>query len=217
MTETAAAKKAKAIVEKLNAPTPKDAIKTRPGKGKSGALRYVDARYVMERLDDAVGPFAWTDSYRETDGGTVCTLSITLDGETWVPKSDVGTPSNIEGVKGRFSDAFKRAAVKWGIGRDLYEDEVAEPKPEPKAQATPADGAAVVGGGLTKKQKGLLFARMKEADITGDQRKALLFFTVGKSSSKDLTGDDLDKVLTFLDSPDPSIMDNIKTASPEAS
>lgn len=216
MADTAAVKKAKAIVEKLNAPTPKDAIKTRPGKGKSGALRYVDARYVMERLDEAVGPFAWTDTYRETDGGVICTISLTLDGEVWVPKSDVGTPSNIEGVKGRYSDAFKRAAVKWGIGRDLYEDEVAAPEPKAKAQDAKSEG--VVGGsGLSTKQKGLLFARMKEADITGDQRKALLFFTVGKGSSKDLTPEDLDKILSFLDNPDAETMDNIRTASPEAS
>lgn len=210
--------KAKAIVEKLNAPTPKEAIKTRPGKGKSGALRYVDARYVMERLDEAVGPFGWTDTYRETDGGTICTISITLDGEVWVPKSDVGTPSNIEGVKGRYSDAFKRAAVKWGIGRDLYEDEVAEPQPQAPALKESEVQPAVVGGaGLSQKQKGLLFARWKEAGITGDQRKAFLLFVVGKHSTKEMDSADMDKAIQFLDNPDPAVMENIKLASPEAS
>lgn len=226
MAETAAQKKAKAIVEKLNAPTPKDAIKTRPGKGKSGALRYVDARFVMERLDEAVGPFGWTDSYRETDGGTVCTISITLDGEVWVPKSDVGTPSNIEGVKGRFSDAFKRAAVKWGIGRDLYEDETEEPKatstkrksgksksgdaadtsgnsssPKDSPDESSGDQSAppVGGAGLSQKQKGLLFSRLKELGVEGDQRKALVFFVVKKQSVKQMDGTDLQKVLEFLD------------------
>ena len=215
MTTKAELDKAKAIVEKLNAPTPKDAIKTRPGKGKSGALRYVDARYVMERLDDAVGPFGWTDQYRETEGGTVCTISITLDGEVWVPKSDVGTPSNIEGVKGRFSDAFKRAAVKWGIGRDLYEDETVEPaKPEQPAEPK----QEVVGGaGLSQKQKGLLFARWKEAGITGDQRKAFMFFVCGKHSTKEMDSADMDKAIAFLDNPEPDVMENIKLASPEKS
>lgn len=220
MTASKELAKAKAIVEKLNAPTPKEAIKTRPGKGKSGALRYVDARYVMERLDEAVGPFAWTDTYRETDGGTICTISLTLDGEVWIPKSDVGTPSNIEGVKGRYSDAFKRAAVKWGIGRDLYEDEAAPPEPQAKAKDAKSEG--VVGGsGLSTKQKGLLFAKMKEHNITGDQRKALLFFIVGKNSSKDLQPSDLDKVLEFLnDNPetdDNETWSNIRLASAEAS
>jgi hypothetical protein len=225
MAATAAEKKATAIVEKLNAPTPKEAILSRPGKGKSGALSYVTARYVMERLDDAVGPFGWTDTYRETDGGVVCTISITLDGEVWVPKSDVGTPSNIEGIKGKFSDAFKRAAVKWGIGRDLYEDYTipAEPAPEPKSKKVDADHPdyerpKVVGGsGLSQKQKGLLFARWKEAGIAGDQRKAFLFFVCGKHSTKEMDGADMDKAIEFLDKPDPDVMENIKLASAEKS
>ena len=225
MTDAAITKKAKAITEKLNAPTPKEAILTRPGKGKSGALSYVTARYVMERLDDAVGPFGWTDSYREVEGGVVGTISLTLDGAVWVPKSDVGTPSNIEGVKGRYSDAFKRAAVKWGIGRDLYEDYTIPdeaPQPKPKA-AQPVEepqttAPAVVGGsGLTQKQKGLLFARWKEADIVGDQRKAFLFFVCGKHSTKEMDGADMDKAIAFLDNPDAQVMDNIMLASQESS
>ena len=221
--------KAKAIVEKLNAPTPKEAILTRPGKGKSGALSYVTARYVMERLDEAVGPFGWTDTYREVEGGVACTISITLDGDVWVPKSDVGTPSNIEGIKGKFSDAFKRAAVKWGIGRDLYEDYTipdAPPKSKPKAKVntdtTAQDEAAAVvgGGGLTKKQKGLLFATLKEVGVEGDQRKALLFFVAGKGSSKDVTSGDLDLIVKFCAQgrgENKDVWENIDLASKEAS
>ena len=33
---------------------------------------------------------------------------------------DCGTESNVEKQKGEASDAFKRAAVQFGIGRDLY-------------------------------------------------------------------------------------------------
>jgi len=35
-------------------------------------------------------------------------------------RSDVGTPANTEPVKSAYSDALKRAAVQWGIGRYLY-------------------------------------------------------------------------------------------------
>lgn len=38
----------------------------------------------------------------------------------WVWKWDVGKETSIEKEKGAASDSFKRAAVKWGIGRFLY-------------------------------------------------------------------------------------------------
>jgi hypothetical protein len=83
-------------------------------------LCYLDARAVMNRLDSAVGPGNWQDKYFETPNGkNMCELSIKVDGE-WVTKSDGAGNTNIEGDKGGISDAFKRAAVKWGIGRHLY-------------------------------------------------------------------------------------------------
>tara|TARA_Y100001937_G_scaffold11738_3_gene14609 strand:- start:10872 stop:11672 length:801 start_codon:yes stop_codon:yes gene_type:complete len=83
-------------------------------------LCYLDARAVMDRLDEAVGPENWQDKYFETASGkNMCELSIKIDGE-WVTKSDGAGNTNIEGDKGGISDAFKRAAVKWGIGRHLY-------------------------------------------------------------------------------------------------
>jgi hypothetical protein len=39
---------------------------------------------------------------------------------TWVTKIDGAEPTQIESIKGAYSDSFKRAAVKWGIGRYLY-------------------------------------------------------------------------------------------------
>jgi hypothetical protein len=49
----------------------------------------------------------------------ICTLSIKV-GDAWISKEDGGENSDIEPVKGGLSDAFKRAAVSWGIGRYLY-------------------------------------------------------------------------------------------------
>ena len=83
-------------------------------------LCYLDARAVMDRLDEVAGVGNWQDSYVETASGkNVCTLSICVDG-VWVSKSDGAGNTNIEGDKGGLSDAFKRAGVKWGIGRHLY-------------------------------------------------------------------------------------------------
>lgn len=87
---------------------------------KAMALAYIDARDVMGRLDEVCGPENWSDSYVETvKGRVIATIAIrTSDG--WVSKSDGAGDTDIEGDKGGISDAFKRAAVKWGIGRYLY-------------------------------------------------------------------------------------------------
>lgn len=94
---------------------------TREGT-KALALAYLDARDVMDRLDEVCGPYGWQDSYAETASGRVmCTISI-QDGEgNWIAKSDGAGNTAVEGEKGGISDAFKRAAVKWGVGRYLYD------------------------------------------------------------------------------------------------
>lgn len=85
------------------------------------ALAYMDARDVMDRLDEVCGPENWQDSYAETaTGRMICTISIRI-GEQWVSKSDGAGDTAVEGEKGAISDAMKRAAVKWGIGRYLYD------------------------------------------------------------------------------------------------
>jgi hypothetical protein len=189
----------------LAAPTPKEEVKTRPGRGGSGDLSYIDARFAMERLDASVGPENWQDVYRDVDGGVEAGVGIKVD-DTWVWKYDVGIRSKIEPVKGGYSDAFKRACVKWGIGRDLY-----DPTSEVYQDAAPVEQAEkqVVGQkGLTQKQKGLLFATLKEAGIPDDQRKPVVWLLVQKNSVKDMNGDDLDKVLYILKNPEAA--DNVE-------
>lgn len=114
----------------LSEPFPAEAIDWRVGatnsdKDKGIALAYLQARPVMDRLDDVIGSENWTDSYtpiQSKDGlvGFICTLTLKLEGE-WISKTDGADTSDIEAIKGGFSDAFKRAAVKWGIGRYLYD------------------------------------------------------------------------------------------------
>jgi hypothetical protein len=82
-------------------------------------LAYIDARDVMRRLDDVMGPENWQDHYTETPKRLLCTLSLKINGE-WIAKSDGAGDTDTEGAKGGISDAFKRAGVKWGIGRYLY-------------------------------------------------------------------------------------------------
>jgi hypothetical protein len=88
------------------------------------ALAYVDARVIQDRLDDVLGVAGWQDDYEcLPDGSVVCRLRLHL-GDTWITKVDVGGPSEQpdggDRLKAAFSDALKRAAVKFGIGRYLY-------------------------------------------------------------------------------------------------
>lgn len=83
------------------------------------ALAYIDAREVMKRLDDVCGVAGWQDKYLPVDGGFICELSILIDGN-WITKSNAAGNTKVEAIKGGASDALKRAAAVWGIGRYLY-------------------------------------------------------------------------------------------------
>lgn len=90
------------------------------GKFWALVLTYVTARAVMDRLDRVAGPDNWQDAYREgPQGGVLAGIGIRINGE-WVWKWDGAENTDIEAVKGGLSNAFKRVAVKWGIGRYLY-------------------------------------------------------------------------------------------------
>lgn len=110
----------------LSLPFPASAISWRVGatnadKTKGLALAYIDARDVMNRLDEVCGPENWQDEYTETPKGRIlCRIGIRC-GEHWVWKGDGAGDSDVEAQKGAISDALKRAAVKWGIGRYLYD------------------------------------------------------------------------------------------------
>lgn len=114
------------IEAKLKAPFPGDRISWRVGatkadKSKGMALAYIDARDVMDRLDQVVGPENWQDRYPHANGKTVCEIDIYIEGRGWVTKADGAGDTDHEAEKGALSDAFKRAAVRWGIGRYLYD------------------------------------------------------------------------------------------------
>lgn len=114
------------MFDKLSAPFPHDAVSWRAQQlvsqnTKALALAYIDARDVMRRLDEVCGPENWQDSYAETPKGRlICTIQIRTE-QGWVSKSDGAGDTDVEGEKGAISDAFKRCAVKWGVGRYLYE------------------------------------------------------------------------------------------------
>ena len=88
------------------------------------ALVYKTSRVDMDILDETVGPENWADDYREIHGNLYCGIGIRGGaGAPFVWKWDCGIESREDAgneKKGEASDAFKRAGVKWGIGRELY-------------------------------------------------------------------------------------------------
>jgi hypothetical protein len=122
------------IWDDLAAPFPEAAISWRAQSvtkagDKAMALAYIDARDVMRRLDEVVGPANWQDRYEVHGDKTICYLSICTDAhdidgvmtKDWITKADGAGDTAVEAEKGSLSDSFKRAAVKWGIGRYLYD------------------------------------------------------------------------------------------------
>ncbi len=123
--------------------------KTSEDRKRGLVLPYLDAREVQERLDEVLTPAGWRVSYAPVlvGGGFLCTLELLTGEREWVGKSDFGRYDGVLGrgnrsaraaaetndrevsalseqaIKGGASDAFKRAAVMWGIGRYLYQFE----------------------------------------------------------------------------------------------
>lgn len=112
-----------------------DSVEWRLQNGKSGAQRglavpYLTNRAIMDRLDAVVGPLNWKNEFKPwhrfntKDGevvGQLCGIAIyDPDRKEWVEKWDGAQLSAIEPLKGGLSDAMKRAAVQWNIGRYLY-------------------------------------------------------------------------------------------------
>lgn len=116
-----------AIAAALAAPFDAGEVKFKPAVvsgNRALALAYVDARVIQDRLDDVLGVMGWQDSYKVLpDGSVMCRLRLKI-GEQWVTKVDVGgqseQPDGGDRTKAAFSDALKRAAVKFGVARYLY-------------------------------------------------------------------------------------------------
>lgn len=123
------------VWRKLSEPFPPGEVQWRiealsKDKRRALVVPYVDACTVLDRLDKAVGPEGWQDSYEVLSDGerslkdergerrervveVKCRLTV-----LGVTKEDVGEGDSL---KAAFSDALKRAAVKFGVGRYLYE------------------------------------------------------------------------------------------------
>jgi hypothetical protein len=134
----------------LAAPFEPDEIKVRSQAGRS--LPYITSRTIMNRLDDVLGPSNWWDEYEPLEHSVICRLTVRLPGGAVLTKCDAGGYAGMadpgDDDKSGFADAFKRAAVKFGVGRYLYRDGVPKfattgPAARPSSAPTAAPPQAV--------------------------------------------------------------------------
>lgn len=145
------------VREQLTAPFKETEVLGRDGRG-GMRFQYITARTAATRLDDVVGPGGWSTQYAVQDtlhGAVECQLTV-----LGVTKADIGYPNSqrdvqeqddptksSEPLKASYSDAFKRAAVQFGVGRYLYADEL-------RGQAQGQSSAPQGGGGYSNNSSG---------------------------------------------------------------
>ena len=153
---------------------PFDAQELRTRAQANRQVQYITARTAMNRLDSVVGPENWWDEYIPGENSVLCKLTVRMPDGSTLTKADAGgyagMPDQGDDDKSGFSDAFKRAAVKFGVGRYLYRDgvptfvkerepaaapvgepapvqaPVAEPVPIARSSRTPSEGSAPRSG-----------------------------------------------------------------------
>ena len=107
-------------------------------------MQYITARTAMNRLDAVLGPENWWDEYVPAEHSVLCKLTIRLPDDSILVKTDAGGYAGMadqgDDDKSGYSDAFKRTAVKFGVGRYLYGEGVtsfADGRPAPSGDEAP--------------------------------------------------------------------------------
>lgn len=119
------------LMAALAAPFHPSDVEFKPqGKGDTkAALAYIEARQVMDRMDEVLGVTGWQNEVNFlADGCCVVSIKAHIAGAVIVHQ-DVGGPGDVvnrkdEDIgnerKAAVSDGLKRAAVHFGVGRYLY-------------------------------------------------------------------------------------------------
>ncbi|MFM9904226.1 MAG: Rad52/Rad22 family DNA repair protein [Pyrinomonadaceae bacterium] len=144
-------------------------IRQRAGRrdqnGNVHMVEYVEWHTVADVLDDNAPNWAHTVKDIRAIGDIVTvTVAITIDGIT---REGIGTGKAISetGIKKAEHDALKRAAVKFGIARELYKKEFdsIEQTDEPQPWIDPV--AKSLGDMITGKQLGMIRAIAREGNL----------------------------------------------------
>ncbi|SMB93597.1 single-stranded DNA-binding protein DdrA [Deinococcus hopiensis] len=177
------------VQKRLQAPFPAHLVGWKPqafNKERTRALllAYVDARAVQDRLD-AICPDGWTFEIEVISGTTTPTVKgrLTVLGVT---REDIGEAG--EGdygtLKAASSDALKRCAVQFGIGRYLYDlpkqwadwndaKREASPAPELPEWARPDHERSPGGAHLVQAMEQLRYEMPEDLDLQREVYKHL--------------------------------------------
>ena len=156
-----------------------DLVKTREGwrdrNGNVHLVDYVEWHTVADILDENAPNWMHTvKDIRQIGDIFTVTVAITIDGVTR-EGIGTGTADSEMGIKKAEHDALKRAAVKFGIARDLYkkESDTIEREgaiPPPNNDGFPANPIAKSLSDLvTAKQLGMIRAISREAGLDADE------------------------------------------------
>lgn len=90
-------------------------------KSKVELLLYADARACQEVLDETFGELGWVCNYKEEKGILFCGIGVkdNVSGQ-FLWRWNSGAEQSFEKEKSIASDAMKRTAVLFGVGRSLY-------------------------------------------------------------------------------------------------
>ena len=153
-------------------------IRQRAGRrdrdGNVHMVEYVEWHTVADVLDDKAPNWGHTVKDIRSIGDIITvTVAITIDGVT---REGIGTGKAISetGIKKAEHDALKRAAVKFGIARELYKKEFdsIEQTEEPQAfeaQTVVDPVAKNLGDMITTKQLGMIRAIAREANADAER------------------------------------------------
>lgn len=158
-------------------------------------VEYVEWHTVADILDETAPNWAHTVKDIRAIGEIVTvTVAITIDGVT---REGIGTgkTTNETGIKKAEHDALKRAAVKFGIARELYKkefDSIEQDEPSTTAEWRPSNANPIaqnLGDMVTAKQLGMIRALGREANIDAEQECAKLLHCGVNEMSKRAASD----------------------------
>ena len=116
------------MARKLAAAFPPDKVKQKRGQG-GRSMSYISHGLITERLNDVDPEWSWrplqTYTYQGPDGRLHCEgveVELTIGG---VSRVEAGGPQRQDGfaneVKNAYSDALKRAAMRFGVALSMWE------------------------------------------------------------------------------------------------